>query len=631
MNVFKLVALVLSLMLCALMLGACAAPRLGSDKSWWLDKPITDRNSDKNLTSKIPTRKSFYLPMKDGVLIATDLYLPLDYQSGQKLPAILLQTRYYRAFDVRWPASIFAERHSTTIKNFTNNGYAVVSTDTRGSGASFGSIDAPWSPAEVYDGSDLVSWIIQQPWSDGKIGSLGTSYDGTAAEMLLTTRHPAIKAVAPRFALFDCYTDVAFPGGIHLNWFTKNWALGNKALDSGNTGLALGFFKGLFLRGALPVDEDYSRTLIREAVLEHENNHDVFKDMLGITYREDRTERGFSFADVCPFGFISELKSTKAPVYSYSGWFDGAYQTAAINRFLTIKNPGSRLILGPWDHGGKQNISPYSPGRAPAFSHQLELIRFFDRYLKNKATGIEKENPVWYYTMGEEKWHSALSWPPAGGKKVDVFLSDASTLSYAPPVVETASDSYKVNNQAGTGDYSRWNSLFNTDSRSIEYLDRRDEDKKLLVYDTNPLQDDLIITGSPIIKLYLAASTKDVEVFVYLEDVSPDGSVQYITEGELRALHRKESKDAPLYNTMGVNRSFSREDAENLVPGKTTELRFELLATSYQFKKGHRIRVAIAGADKDHFSFISGESPTFRIERSAKYPSKIELPVYGLN
>lgn len=70
--------------------------------------------------------------------------------------------------------------------------------------------------------SDLVSWIIQQPWSDGKIGSLGTSYDGTAAEMLLTTKHPAIKAISPRFSLFDCYTDVAFPGGIHLNWFTKS-------------------------------------------------------------------------------------------------------------------------------------------------------------------------------------------------------------------------------------------------------------------------------------------------------------------------------------------------------------------------------------------------------------------------
>lgn len=144
--------------------------------------------------------------------------------------------------------------------------------------------------------------------------------------------------------------------------------------------------------------------------------------MLGVTYREDRTERGFTFADVCPFGFISELQSTKAPVYSYSGWFDGAYQTAAINRFLTLKNPGSRLILGPWDHGGRQNIDPYSPGRGPAFSHQLELLRFFDRYLKSKTTGIEKENPVWFYTMGEEQWHnSADSAAPRERKKSMCF------------------------------------------------------------------------------------------------------------------------------------------------------------------------------------------------------------------
>lgn len=90
--------------------------------------------------------------MRDGTKIATDIYYPVDSASGSKFPTILLQTRYYRAFDVRWPASIFAERFTATIKNFTNNGYVVVSVDTRGSGASFGSIDAPWSPAEVYDG-----------------------------------------------------------------------------------------------------------------------------------------------------------------------------------------------------------------------------------------------------------------------------------------------------------------------------------------------------------------------------------------------------------------------------------------------------------------------------------------------
>jgi len=618
---FKKIVLIL-----VLLLTSCTPPRLGTDKAWWLDQPIADRD----LIQKLPTRKSLYVPMRDRTRIATDIYLPSDYIAGTKLPTILLQTRYYRAFDVRWPASIFAERFTATIKNFTANGYAVVATDTRGSGASFNTIDAPWSPAEVYDGSDLVSWIIQQTWSDGKVGSLGTSYDGTSAEMLLTTKHPAIKAIAPRFSLFDCYTDVAFPGGIHLSWFTKNWSIGNKALDSGDTGLALGFIKGIFLKGALPVDEPNAKSLLKEAIAEHENNHDVFKDMLGVTYREDRTVRGFSFADVCPFGFIRELQSTKVPIYSYSGWFDGAYQTSAINRFLTVKNPGSRLIIGPWDHGGKRNISPYSTGRAPAFSHQLELLRFFDLYLKGKSTGIEKENPVWFYTMGEEKWHSAPSWPPPGGKKVDIFLSDSHTLSYQPPVVEVANDTYKVNVTAGTGDNSRWNSLFNTDGRAIEYWDRRDEDRKLLVYDTNPLQDDLIVTGSAIIKLYLASNTKDGEVFVYLEDVYPDGSVQYVTEGELRALHRKESKEAAPYNSMGVNRSFSRDDGENLIPGRTTEMRFELLATSYQFKEGHRIRVAIAGADKDHFAFLAGQVPTYRIEHSRSYPSKIELPVYGL-
>jgi putative CocE/NonD family hydrolase len=370
--------------------------------------------------------------------------------------------------------------------------------------------------------------------------------------------------------------------------------------------------------------------MLKAAIKEHENNHNVYKDMQGITFREDRTVRGFGFADVCPFGFVRELEASKIPIYSYSGWFDGAYPNSAINRFLSVRNPGSRLIIGPWDHGGKRNISPFSTGPYPAFSHQKELLRFFDLYLKGVSTGIEKENPVWYFTMGEEKWKSSPVWPPPGGKKIEVFLGEKNSLTYSPPTIETASDTYKVNYDAGTGERSRWNSLYNPHQLVIGYPNRRWEDKNLLVYDSPPLLTDVTVTGNPIAKIYFAASAKDAELFVYLEDVSPDGSVQYVTEGELRAMHRKESVEAPLYKSMGVNRTYSEEDAASLTPGKVVEMKFELIATSYQFKKDHRIRIAIAGADKDHFVILAQDPPLYRLERSSRYPSRVELPTYGL-
>jgi len=568
--------------------------------------------------------------MRDGVRIATDLYLPVGLPGGEKVPTLLLQTRYYRAFDVRWPASAFTDRFSAMLERFGRNGYAVVAIDTRGSGASFGWIDAPWSPDEVKDGEELVRWITHQPWSNGAVGAIGTSYDGTAAEMLAANQHPAVRAVAPRFALFDCYTDIAFPGGLHLNWFTKNWGAGNDALDGGHPGTVLRFPKSVFVKGVLPVDEDRDRALLRSAIKEHEKNHDVYADMSGMTFREDRTQRGFSFADVCPFGYVRELHSAGIPMFGYTGWFDGAYPNSAIKRFNTIKNPGSRLVLGPWDHGGRQNVSEFSPSRKSAFPHGELLLRFFDLHLRNRPTGIEHEPAVWYFTMGEEKWKSSASFPPPGGKTVSVYLSEGSALRYLPPAVAAGSDTYKADYSAGTGPTSRWNSPYNPNQDQIRYPDRRREDRKLQVYDSRPLAVPLEVTGVPIVNLYVTSNAADGAFFVYLEDVWPDGSVHHVTEGELRAIHRRESEVQPLYEFPGINRTFSREDAEPIRPGETARLRFEMIATSYQFKAGHRIRVAVAGADKDHFAFVPAEPPTIEIMRNRAFPSRVELPVYGL-
>ena len=155
------------------------------------------------------------------------------------MPTILNQTRYFRAMELRQPFRALvggkALHHMPSTarcrKRFVANGYAWVDVDVRGTGASYGGRVSEWSPDEIRDGAEIVDWIVRQPWSSGKVGALGSSYSGAAAEFLLANGHPAVRAVAPRFSIFDAYPDIAFPGGIHAAWFTETWGRYNDALD----------------------------------------------------------------------------------------------------------------------------------------------------------------------------------------------------------------------------------------------------------------------------------------------------------------------------------------------------------------------------------------------------------------
>jgi putative CocE/NonD family hydrolase len=574
--------------------------------------------------------RSFYLPMRDGVEIATDLYLPEDLPADAKLPTILYQTRYIRAMDFRWPFSMFrkASRNHETIEYFVRHGYAWVSIDARGSGASFGTRPYPWSPDEVKDGAELVDWIIQQPWSDGKVGAFGTSYTGTTSEFLLVNKHPAVKAAAPRFALFDAYTDIAFPGGIHQTWFTEKWAAGNLAIDTNTITEKFGARVKMMVRGIRPVDADRDRSMLAAAIQDHEDNYNVHEEALRMEFRDDAAPSGYGTTDAfSPHRFIDDVQASGAAVYSYSGWYDGAYQHAAIKRYMTLESP-KKLTVGPWEHGGRQQISPWRASPKPEFDHDAEMLRFFDYHLKGVDNGIMEEKPVHYFTMGEEKWKADDRWPPEHHVETFYFAA-AHRLAEAGPTEESGSDRYVVDYGAGTGDAARWNSL--TGPRGgllFGYPDRKEQDEKLLTYTSAPLREDMEVTGHPIVKLYVSSTADDGNFFVYLEEVDASGNVIYVTEGQLRAIHRKLSEEERPYQGVIPHRSFEKKDAMPLVPGEVAELVFDLLPTSYLFKKGSSVRVALGGADKDHFKLMEKEpAPTLTFYRNRVHASAIELPV----
>jgi len=605
------------------------------------------------------TTQSLYLTMRDGVKIAVDVALPEKLPATVRIPALLLQTRYWRSENMRFPFKRF-QRVAEFLRVFTGYGYAVVLVDVRGTGASFGVWPYPWSKEEVRDGSEIVDWVVTQQWSNGKVGTLGVSYSGAAAEFLSVSNNPAVKAIAPRFSEFDVYTDIAFPGGVFNEWFIKHWASTDHILDENKTkelfsetnrlmkevkvslkdvrlpkafssearALRIGRF---LLRGVKPVDSDRDNQLLKQAVHEHAENGSVYEIAQGYDYRDDKRELAlgeFSINDLSIYSYKSDIERSKVAIYAWGSWFDAGIADAVIRRFLTFSN-SQRAVIGPWNHGGLYHASPYVPPETPTYPSLLsqwqECIQFFDQNLGDAEGGETAQKTLFYYTLGEERWKTTNVWSLRGSIVQRLYLAAHNSLSRRPPQVESGADEYTVDFEATTGRTNRWHTQLGF---IVVYRNRADEDRRLLTYTSPPVETDTEITGYPIVTLYVTSTCTDGAFFAYLEDVDESGKATYVTEGLLRAIHRKVSKEAPPYNQLVPYHSFKKKDSMPLVPGELAELTFGLLPTSVLIRKGHRIRIAIAGHDKDTFVRIPlGETPVITVARNRINASFIDLPV----
>lgn len=595
------------------------------------------------------TYSSRYLTMRDGVKIAVDLYLPKGLKPGEKIPTILEQSRYGRRIQLRAPMRWLIDTAPPYARFFAKHGYAWVETDVRGSSASFGSIAYPWSPDEIADANEVVNWIVRQSWSNGKVGATGLSYSGDSAEFLLANRNPAVKAIAPYFAFWDTYEDTSFPGGVYLAWFIHAWSKLMAELDTGAYS-KFHWYLPLAVRGIQPVDQDPSGLMLRQALAQHNNirldtylNTAVYRDdapadvdgVLGGFSPAVRAHAKRSFQEglgmtglSSPDSYAAAIEASGAAIYSFDGWFDAAYARGALLRLLALDNP-QKLIIGPWIHGVFRNVNT-----GERFDQAPVLLRFFDRYLRGVRNGINDEPRLTYFTMVEEKWKTTNRWPLPNQTMVSYYLSPAHALTLSRPAASEGADTYTVDYHVGTGRHSRWEPLmgpeFSGGSSRLDYGDRRQADRRVLTYDTTALATDVEVTGHPIVTLYVRSTAADSDFFTYLEDVYPDGRVAYVTEGELRASDRKlgdpTSSPFPVPRFLPFH-SFLRRDREMLVSGEVASLVFDLLPTSYLFKQGHAIRLALAGADCDHFASFGGDPPQLRFEHNAAYPSRIELPV----
>ena len=551
--------------------------------------------------------KSLYLTMRDGVKIAITVVVPKDLSATEKIPALMRMTRYRRVElpnnGVDGLCNLFGGRF------FCAQGYAMVGVDARGTGASFGVWRGPFSQDEIKDYSEVVDWIVAQPWSNGKVGTIGTSYDGNTALELAAMLNPAVKAVVPRHFEFDEYAETPYPGGVFDDWLVKNWNAANQGLDT-NPGVKL-------------VDEDTDGRLYKQATAHRAENMDVYALGLRTTFRDDRAS-GVSLDDRSIHTYRSQIDKSQAAINSWGGWFDASTADAVIKSFMNLTNY-QRAIIGPWNHGGGQNASPYQAANPPRVMQGYECLRFFDHYLKGTDTGLDPTKDLYYFTMGEEKWKVTTIWPVAGTRLLKWYLNEGNALSPEAPGGLAGADRYTVDFDATSGTTNRWHAQLGS---KVYYPDRSQADKKLLAYTTAPLEKDMEITGHPVIDLFITSTDTDGAFFVYLEDVDEHGTVTYITEGELRALHRKVSNEPSPLRTLVPYHSFLRKDAMPLVPGEPAELKFGLLPTSVLIRKGHRLRIAIAGADKDTFARIPEKgTPLITVMRNHNQPSWIELPV----
>ncbi|MBN1813478.1 MAG: CocE/NonD family hydrolase [Anaerolineae bacterium] len=586
-------------------------------------------------------RQSLYLEMRDGVKIAIDLWLPANMKSGQKLPTILRSTRYWRSYQPGPMAPIFGilgpilgQDVDAEGKDWTRAGYALVTVDVRGSGASFGQRPIEYSDDEIANLGEVVDWIVAQPWSNGRVGAYGVSYDGNTAELLTTLDHPAVKAVAPQYDDFDTQFHLLMPGGVFNQGFMQEWGQFTRGLDANDVctleTAAQTECEQLqaVMAGVRRVDDDADSAQLAAALAERDNA-DVFQVMQAIEYRDDHWgATGKTITDISPCGQRTAIESSGVPMYVWVSWLDNASVEGALARYQTFSNP-QKLIIGPWSHSGNYHADPFLPPDTktdPSPKEQFQmLVAFFDAFLKDGGTA-EPEWDITYYTLGEGEWKTTDTWPPAGFTSQSWTFGPDGSLILNAPNTTSGSDEYTVDWTASTGDATRWHTgLYKTD---VVYPDRAEEDAKLLTYTSAPLETDVEITGSPIVTLYVASTESDGAFHVYLEDVAPDGRVTYITEGIMRAVHHQVSEEEPLYEGSGPYRSFERADAAPLVPGEVAEIRFDLYATSVLIKKGHYIRIALAGHDGSMFArYPADGTPVLTVQRNSVYPSHVELPV----
>jgi len=507
--------------------------------------------------------KNVLIPMRDGVQLACDVYMP---DTAGKFPAVLTIYPYHK--DGLIGKVIVTEE----LRAFAPRGYVYVLLDMRGTGNSEGQSGfmrfQQWE-----DGYDAVEWIAQQPWCNGNVGMCGWSYGGFTSINVASLNPPHLKAIVPVMAQMTT-SALTHPGG---------------ALRCLGLNLWYGMQLCMDVMPPFYTDEEARWLKVWNSHLEH------YKEYLSPFY-EHPTEDDFMREGAALF----RLDNMKAASYFIFGFRDiDSFPDGPLAYYNEIKCP-KKLLVGPWKHGLPDSMVP-----GPNVDYLNEMVRWFDYWLKGIDTGIMNEPPITIRVQGpESKWRYENEWPVVRRKETTFYLHPEAVLDSKLCEDKDESDSFEHNATVGVcrGLEDEWAFAFGLP------MDQRDDEALSLTYTTQPLPEDTEIAGAPVAKLFVSTSADEGVISVKLNDVAPDGSSTLITSSVLN-LSKRESREAILA----------------VKPGELYEIVMKLWDTSYLVKAGHRLRVAIASSDFPYI-WPTPKTATNTVYHSQKYPSQIVIP-----
>lgn len=540
---------------------------------------------------------SQYLAMRDGVRLAVSVTRPS--KDGKPLEG-RFPVIWQHALSISAPGIL---RQGGTggygaVPGLAHHGYVVVQVARRGQGPSFGRRRGYNDRTEAYDAYEVIDWLASQPWSTGMVGMYGCSNTGDAAMHAVTSANPRLKAVWAGCFSWDKY-DGFWRGGIYANWGTGP----ERTLDQDMT--------------SVPVQGDEARVLLRQAAEEHQGATVLTAMWSAMPFRDDYAPGvGTKFwYEGSVATYLPQIRQSGTAVYIQGGWRDDLRGQG----LLTYANlRGDRhVVLGPWGHC-----------QADGLDLVAEMRRFFDQHLKGIETGVRRQDPIHYYTVNApagQEWRSSPTWPVAGATASTFHLDGQGP----------AGSALSAQGPAGAGTQTTFTVRYDVDAAGaaprgpglLTGAPPRPVDHGGPRFVTPPLAADTEVTGDARVDLWMSSTATDGNIFVYLEDVAPDGQVTQVTDARLKASVRR--LGTPTYDAAGLPfHPALRAGAQPLTPGEPVRMEFAFLPASHIFKAGHRIRISVAGADyreRDRTPVVP--APVVTLHNTPQRPSLIILPI----
>jgi putative CocE/NonD family hydrolase len=539
-------------------------------------------------------RVSRYYPGCDGTKLAVDLYIPA---SEERVP-VLVECGYEdrrRSFEGR----------RETLERFLRAGYALALVEPRGFGASYGVSEGFFSPRDGEDLAALVDAITLEDWCNGKAGSFGGSNKGQSQQLMLARQPERLFAAAP----CDCNPD----------FYYQNFTNGASALPR-----MPGHHAAVESIGT-PVDEDPApdHPLAHEALACHKLNLGFLEQHVPNMFRDQVNPRiGYApNLEIPAWSYMEKIRHGHVQVYQNAAWFD----PGCTGEIFGWKSWGGKLLLGPWRHCEIYRGGSDLPGGG--WDWVAEHIRFFDPILKGKENSSGEEPPILYYTQGAEageEWRYAADLPLDAQTQPDLYLTAEGGMDETVPAAGKVSCTTRE-------DLSLYPGFGRLDRRIT--ADMGDYESKSLCFTLPPLECDLELTGIPLLNLWVTSTHIDGNFIAALDEVLPDGSSRFLTEGAMRASHAR-TQPGTVRDAFGVpyHRGF-RADAVSLSTEQPTLLSFNLEALSRIGKKGSRLRVALScgGSGYDRPEGFPAEAPTVTVHVGGAFASFLRLPVIAPN